>query len=174
MTRWKKCRVEQFSIKKDRGAFWQYCKQTAGASLLRAKKTGVLHSITAYDIDALLIDQQWRCAISGVLLEPPASGTKGRCHPFGPSLDRITPSLGYVPKNIRIVCNMVNTAMSDWGVANLLKLINAIAIKELHLDCHNLNRAITTIEKKRKISNTQNLRIKRRQKAMVNLLAYKL
>jgi hypothetical protein len=67
--------------------------------------------IDARTIDELLVDQKWRCAISGVALTRPATVRD----PFGPSLDRIIPSLGYTRGNVRVICNMVNFAMSNWG-----------------------------------------------------------
>lgn len=35
--------------------------------------------------------------------------------PFSPSIDRISPSLGYVPGNVRVVCWAVNSMVGDWG-----------------------------------------------------------
>jgi hypothetical protein len=49
------------------------------------------------------------CEVTGHRLED--SG------PFRPSLDRITPSVGYVPGNVRIVCLITNTAMLHYGEA---------------------------------------------------------
>ena len=73
----------------------------------------------------MLVNQQWRCAISGVELRPPG----GKIDPFGPSLDRIIPELGYVASNLRIVCNMVNFAMNEWGLENLMILVDAMKRK---------------------------------------------
>jgi len=103
-----------------RKTFWKYCIHAAGSARARARSKGVPFSIDSYFIDGLLVDQQWRCAISGVPLVSPRkrAGTKD---PFGPSLDRIIPSLGYVPGNVRIVSNIVNSAMMDWGSDVLLR-----------------------------------------------------
>ena len=77
--------------------------------------------MTHHDLDQMLVDQQYRCAVSGIALEAP-SGTIG---PFGPSIDRIIPALGYVPGNIRIVCVMVNFAMNRWGEEPFRRLMRA-------------------------------------------------
>lgn len=61
------------------------------------------------------------CEVSGHPLED--SG------PFRPSLDRIDPSLGYVPGNVRIVCLIANTAMLHYGEAAFLDLARALCAK---------------------------------------------
>ena len=103
-----------------RADFWLYCKRSVPSAKVRAAKRGVPYAITAHDIDRLLVDQGWRCAISGIVLDRPnSSGAK----PFGPSLDRIRPENGYVVGNIRVVCNMVNWAMNKWGEKPLRELL---------------------------------------------------
>jgi hypothetical protein len=123
----KKPRSGQIGSKSDRALFWKYCQQTGFAMRERAKTKGIPCAIDAYAVDALLVDQQWRCAVSGVALSPPGS-SQGDYHkdPFGPSIDRIVPSIGYVPGNVRVVSNIVNSAMNEWGLENLLKLMAAM------------------------------------------------
>lgn len=104
-----------------RGAFWRYCNVAANGAISRARQRGLPCEIDAYAIDRMLVDQGWRCAISNMPLE--ARGDHG---PFGPSLDRIVPALGYVPGNIRVVCNMANWAMNRWGEEPLRAFINAL------------------------------------------------
>lgn len=93
-----------------RAAFWRYCIYASNGAVMRAKKAGLPYLIDSYFIDRLLVDQGWRCAVSGIDLT-----LVGEREAFGPSLDRIEPSRGYVPGNLRIVCNMVNCAMNTWG-----------------------------------------------------------
>lgn len=50
--------------------------------------------------------------------------------PFAPSLDRITPGLGYVAANVRIVCTIVNFAMNVWGQDALEHLVRFWKRKE--------------------------------------------
>jgi hypothetical protein len=110
----------------DRGDFWKYCVRAASMSRHRALKKNVPHSIDGYTLDRLLVDQKWCCAVSGVTLHPPRTETDFHRDPLGPSLDRIIPHLGYVDGNVRIVSNIVNTAMNEWGAEALLELIDAI------------------------------------------------
>ncbi len=119
--------MAQASAVLNRGDFWLYCVRTAGGSRARALKKKVPHSIDAYAIDKLFVDQKWRCAVSGVQLNPPKTETDFRVDPLGPSLDRIIPHLGYVPGNLRIVSNIVNIAMNEWGLEKLMEAITAIA-----------------------------------------------
>ena|SRR5882672_5124495 len=109
----------------DRSLFWAYCIRTANAARHRAKQKKIPFSIDAYFIDQLLIDQDYCCAISSLPLKPPVGGLSA----FGPSLDRIVPSLGYVPGNVRIVNYLINSAMADWGEENFLLVAKAIGAK---------------------------------------------
>jgi hypothetical protein len=59
-------------------------------------------------------------------MAPRGERGKYRKDPFGPSLDRITPALGYVDGNLRVVCNIVNSAMNEWGTEALRELIAAM------------------------------------------------
>lgn len=43
-----------------------------------------------------------------------------------PSLDRITPSSGYIYTNIRVVCHAINSAMGDWGEQRVVEMALAI------------------------------------------------
>ena len=114
-------------INVDRGAFWTYCQQTARRAQHRSSARDLPCNIDPYVVDELLVLQEWRCAVSGIALAAP--GAESGRGPFGPSLDRIIPTLGYVRGNLRIVCNMVNFAMNEWGLENLLKLVEAMSAK---------------------------------------------
>ena len=113
----------------ERAKFWRYCVRVAVGSKHRAIAQKVPHSIDAYFIDELLVDQEWRCAISKVPLKASASRDDTR-DPFSPQLDRIIPSLGYVPGNVRVVAKIVNHAMSDWGLEAFVTVAKALAAKE--------------------------------------------
>jgi hypothetical protein len=111
-------------VRVDRGKLWRYCKSAFGMSKHRAKKLGVPHQIDAAYIDNLLIEQNYKCAVSGIVLEVSSDRFGG---PFGPSLDRIEPALGYVPDNLRVVCQIVNVAMNSWGRDALERLVSAMS-----------------------------------------------
>ncbi|HXI41515.1 MAG TPA: hypothetical protein VNH83_16145, partial [Bryobacteraceae bacterium] len=113
----------------ERQAFWRYCVQTKNAARERSRTKNVPCNIDDHLIDRLLVDQNWRCAVSGIPLKAPRGYRDGyRKDPFGPSLDRIVPALGYVDGNVRVVCNIVNSAMR-WGLESLLELLNAMVPK---------------------------------------------
>jgi hypothetical protein len=66
------------------------------------------------DIVYLIDRSKGRCELTKV---PFSSGRPYGCarRPFGPSLDRIEPCIGYTRSNCRLVCFAVNVALSDWG-----------------------------------------------------------
>ena len=107
----------------DRAAFWDYCVRAESGVWHRSRRNKLPCNIDRYFIDELLVDQRWRCAVSGVALHPPGSPGKFKRHPFSPSIDRIIPDEGYVRVNCRIVCLMVNSAINEWGLDNFLKLV---------------------------------------------------
>ena len=109
-----------------RTAFWRYSIRAAYSAQARSKRRGYPCNISSYEIDELLVEQGWRCAISGIALKAPLSGSKASRDPFGPSLDRIIPHLGYVKGNVRIVCDIANCAMSGFGLENLMVLVRAL------------------------------------------------
>lgn len=107
-------------IEVDRGAYWKFSQRAAARSrLVKSDARGIL---TAHDIDKLFVDQQWLCAVSGIQFDPPQLGT-GRAGPFEPSLDRIKAGGKYEIGNVRLVCNIVNFAMNEWGEDALHRLV---------------------------------------------------
>lgn len=113
----------------NRRAFTAYCRATEHGMRQRAGAGGFPCELTWEDLDRLFVDQRWRCKVSGIPFDPPRSPTERR-GPFAPSVDRIEPSKGYVAGNVRLVSNIVNQAMSDWGAEPLVKLAMYIALKE--------------------------------------------
>lgn len=81
-------------------------KQMIQAAKARAKKAGVPFDLTEGD---LIVPTY--CPVFGVKLER-ALGSRGP-GPNSPSLDRIVPSLGYVPSNVVVISNRANRAKSD-------------------------------------------------------------
>lgn len=76
----------------------------------RARRRGL-----EYDLDDMISEIQRRidigvCEITGAKFDL-SPGRKWN----SPSVDRIDAKQGYVPQNIRIVCQAMNLAMADWG-----------------------------------------------------------
>lgn len=108
-------RAHSIRVCTPRGEFWAFCvRVTQQARHWRNSE------LTAYEVDEMFVDQKWRCAISGISFETP----KKRRQPFGPSLDRIVPGGPYTKGNVRLVCNIVNFAMNEWGEAALRELVD--------------------------------------------------
>ena len=76
-------------------------------ALDRARDKQIPFSITVQDVyDVWPIDG--KCPVSGIVLD----ASKGYSN-TSPALDRIDPSLGYVPGNIRLISGFVNNAKGD-------------------------------------------------------------
>lgn len=79
-------------------------------------------SLTLDDMLVLAQESGGCCALSGIRFDFSAKEGSSWRRPFIPSVDRIDPTKGYVPGNVRLVCVAVNYAMSDWG-EDVLKLV---------------------------------------------------
>lgn len=77
------------------------------------------------DILRLLLEQGYSCAVSGSYFTPDCFDGEG-ISPYQPSVDRKDASRGYERDNIRIVCLLVNLAMSNWGAEPLLEVSRRI------------------------------------------------
>lgn len=77
----------------------------------RAKKRGLKHTINREQVEKMLVDQQWKCAITGIPITFDIDARyvgKRRCPPNRVSIDRIDNSGGYIIDNIQLVCDFVN------------------------------------------------------------------
>lgn len=88
-------------------------------SVLRGAKTRAMKRGIAFDLDLdWALDQVERqgckCLLTSIPFFMQCDSTR-KAHPFSPSLDRITPSEGYVRGNVRIVVLAVNLMLNDWG-----------------------------------------------------------
>ena len=75
-------------------------------------------AITWEDVYPLLIDQKFKCALSGMDLVP-GYGKSGHPlyasrHPLAPSLDRINDDIGYRKDNVRIILRLLNLGLSAY------------------------------------------------------------
>lgn len=89
------------------------------AARVRARAKGIGFSLTDADVSYLqsVIDVGL-CQLSGVKFT-----IGGRRSATSPSLDRITPSLGYVSGNVRVICHALNAALGDWGEESLAPIM---------------------------------------------------
>ncbi len=97
-------------------------KRLLGMAKNRAKTKGLPFNL---DLDYLLglwEENDGCCEISGIPIELGRS-EKGKTHPYAPSLDRITPDLGYTKGNVRIICYQMNIALSEFGLEQFEEFI---------------------------------------------------
>ena len=100
-----------------RHKMWEWVKS-------RARKNGVIFTLTLQDIPEF----PTHCPILGIHLCP-----NDKVGPLdsSPSMDRLDPSLGYVPGNIRIISNRANRLRSDASAKELALLAtDAQALEE--------------------------------------------
>ena len=81
-------------------------------TLARCQKKGLTRTITLDHLLVLWDLQEGKCAITGWSMSVNTTGLKD---PYLLSLDRIDGEKGYDPGNVRLVCWMVNKAISSWG-----------------------------------------------------------
>jgi hypothetical protein len=83
----------------------------------RAKRAGIKFSITCSDIP-----MPEKCPVLGIHLERGSRKSSDN----SPSIDRINPSLGYVPGNVRIICHRANRLKSDASIEEVRKILTYI------------------------------------------------
>lgn len=117
---WMKRNKEQFNAYRKK-----YGRANRGYILVSTAKKRSLKRGHAFDLDQYKKEIQERidagfCELSGI----PFDLLSGRTF-ASPSIDRIEPSKGYVYSNIRIVCNLMNMALGDWGEETLDAVITS-------------------------------------------------
>jgi predicted DNA-binding transcriptional regulator AlpA len=80
----------------------------------RCKDAGMAFNITFLDALNMYLDQGGKCAVSGIPFRMEQMG-RAKMRPFAASLDRINNERGYVPGNVRLVCQCINMLMNEWG-----------------------------------------------------------
>ncbi len=114
----RKCCLQANWRRKSQEPIWRLKKLVAMAKNRAATKCLDFN----IDIDYVLTLWNGKCAVTGIPLVMKLVGD-GTPHPYAPSIDRITPKLGYVRGNIRIVCYQVNIAISEFGLEQFDKLV---------------------------------------------------
>lgn len=90
-------------------------KASMNRAVVRAGKKGVPFSLTMDWAVETAERQNFRCSLTGIPFYT-EHGTGSHAHPYAPSFDRITPRLGYVAENVRLVVVAINAAIGDWGI----------------------------------------------------------
>lgn len=103
-----------------------YARRSIPRARHRSVQKRVPFDITVSDVERMMIRQNYRCAVSGIEF-PIHKVDHAETKAFRPSIDRIKPQLGYVVGNVRLVCEIVNLAMNQWGEAALVKLVGEMA-----------------------------------------------
>jgi len=94
----------------------KYREMHKGRHIIRVVKSRSKRLGLPFDLDRHEAKLQRRldagvCEITGI---PLRTSTAGRAWNSA-SIDRIVPSKGYLYSNVRVVCLLMNVAMSDWG-----------------------------------------------------------
>jgi hypothetical protein len=119
------CGCQGFRTKendRDRAKAWRANntreKQMFASAKWRARVAGVPFEIT---LEHIQIPAQ--CPVLGIeLLHSP-----GKAGPNSPSLDRLTPCLGYVPGNVRVISHRANSLKSDGSLAEMRAIVSYMA-----------------------------------------------
>lgn len=92
----------------------------------RSTRRDAVCDLTLDDVDALIVEQGFCCAVSGLPFSD-APSDSGRRRPFAPSIDRIDNKAGYELGNVRVVASIVNLAMGDYGESEFLTMCEAVS-----------------------------------------------
>jgi len=107
----------------------RYRRLHRAKDLIRHARERSTKKSLAFDLDDHIDDIQGRisaghCELTGL----PFHLDDGRTWD-SPSLDRISPTLGYVHSNIRVICHAANSALGDWGELVMLRVAREILKK---------------------------------------------
>lgn len=86
-----------------------------------AEVRGLSFELTRSEFDNVVRQSQGCCMLTGIPFDITAYPGASR-RPFAPSLDRINSHEGYTPRNVRLVCVIVNYAMNQWGLEPLKQI----------------------------------------------------
>ena len=102
------------------------CKQLTSHARKRAKIKDLPFNIDSDYVYKLWEEQEGLCLVSGEEFNLSSPEKFGHCRWNAPSLDRITPELGYTKGNIRIVCYQINAALQHYGLDHFIDLCNKV------------------------------------------------
>ena len=98
-----------------------YIKNILARTKYRSKKKGFSYDLDYEFIKDALDSQEWRCSLSGI----PFVIGEGK-HRHSPSVDRIDSNKGYTKDNVRIIIDVLNTALgrlTDLEFINLAEML---------------------------------------------------
>lgn len=92
----------------------RYLQSGFRSAKARAQSRKIQFELTRAEYDQIVARANGVCEVTGIPFDlTPIPGSMRR--PWAPSLDRTDASGHYQPANCRLVCCIVNWAMSDWG-----------------------------------------------------------
>ena len=91
----------------------------------RAKAKGIYFSLSIDELELLALQSAGMCPVTGIAFNW-SRPNQCKFPPFAPVLDRVHPPSGYCFENCRIVSNIANVAMSDWGESVLVMAASAL------------------------------------------------
>ena len=112
--------------------YYRNNKET-GESLLKRAKHRAKQGVVPFEIKLEHIPIPEVCPALGIPIVIHSPMKNGRCgpEPDSPSIDRIIPSLGYVPGNVKVISVRANKIKSDATIDELEKIV-AYVHKELN------------------------------------------
>lgn len=124
----------------------RYMKKAVPHARRRAAASGVPFDISLEWGMKQVEEAGFRCALTGIpfYADHPHASSK---HPFGPSLDRVVPKLGYTTTNTRIVCLAVNVMLMDWGTEVFEKIANSYRYRRQKQNLYSLTSKISPAPK---------------------------
>lgn len=93
----------------------------------RSIKRGIEFTLDYEWLIAKFDEQGGCCILTGLPFDVVCRNPIGvrKFNPFSPSLDRISPAVGYTPDNTRLVCTAINLALNDFGEDVFAKVARA-------------------------------------------------
>lgn len=91
----------------------------------RAKRKNLKYDLTIDFLQQLWKLQNGLCAVTKLPLILSKEKGQQKPLPFGPSIDRINPKIGYVKGNVRLVCYISNCCLHDFGIEIFHCIANA-------------------------------------------------
>jgi hypothetical protein len=110
----------------------RYLKQTYWTARKNAKGREIKFLLSKEEYEQIVRRANGQCEVTGITFELRVRPGSWR-RPFAPSLDRIESSGIYEASNCRLICGIVNAAMSDWGDDCFWKMV--LAAKRKHRGC---------------------------------------